>query len=92
MAVERKSENQTLRVNWLLRRSLFDFDRVEIIQASDEDVERFVVQVGNDTDPLRKPRYQEMTCRLGVDCHLSENTLRILEHTFREVTVHAPHL
>jgi hypothetical protein len=34
---------------------LFDFDRVEIQQATDEEVERFAVQVGNDTDELSDP-------------------------------------
>jgi hypothetical protein len=74
-------------INWLVERELFDFDEVEIIQASDEEVERFAVQVGNDTDPLRKPRYQKMGCVVSPDCRLSENTLRILERMFGWVTV-----
>jgi hypothetical protein len=74
-----------LRVNWLARRALFDFDRVEIVRAADEDVERFAVQVGNDTDPLRSPRYAEMGCAVGPACGLSENTLRVLESTFGQV-------
>ncbi len=32
-----------LRANYLQHRTIFDFDRVEIIQASDEDVERLVM-------------------------------------------------
>lgn len=75
----------TLRVNWLARHVLFDFDRVEIIQASDQDVERFAVQVGNDTDTVRKLRYLRMTCMIGPECQLSENTLRILGRMFGEV-------
>jgi hypothetical protein len=74
-----------LRVNWLARRALFDFDQVEIIRAADKDVERFAVQVGNDTDPLRSPRYAEMGCAVGPACGLSENTLRVLESTFGQV-------
>jgi hypothetical protein len=74
-----------LRVNWLARRELFDFDRIEIIQATDEDVERFAVQVGNDTDPVREPRYPGMACSIGPECQLSENTLRVLRHTFGPV-------
>jgi len=69
----------------LARRALFDFDRVEIIRATDEDVERFAMQVGNDTDPLRKPRYAQMRCSLAPNCHLTENTLRILESLFGRV-------
>jgi hypothetical protein len=74
-----------LRVNWLLRRDLFDFDTVEIIQASDEDVERFAVQVGNDTDPVRRRRYPKMVCMIRPGCQLSENTIRILQRTFGQV-------
>jgi len=55
------------------------------VQASDEEVERFAVQVGNDTDPLRRSRYKWMHCVVGPDCHLSENTLRILGSIFAEV-------
>ncbi len=75
----------SLHVNWLARRALFDFDRVEIVHATDEDVERFAVQVGNDTDLLRKPRYAEMSCVVRATCGLSENTLRVLESTFGRV-------
>jgi hypothetical protein len=78
-----------LRVNWLARRALFDFDRVEIIRATDKDVEHFAMQVGNDTDPLRKPRYATMRCAVNPRCGLSENTLRILENTFGRVEVAA---
>ena len=82
MDSERVQQNGTWRVNWLVRRTLFDFDQVEIVQATDEDVERFVVQVGNDTDEFRRSRYREMACTIVPDCRLSENTLRILKSTF----------
>ena len=72
-------------VNWPQRRTLFDFDRVLIVQATDEDVERFAVQVGNDTDPFRKSRYQQIPCRVKPGCRLSENTLRILDRMFGQV-------
>lgn len=76
-----------LRVNWLRRRELFDFDRVEIIQAGDEAVERFAVQVGNDTDPLRHSRYGEIPCLISSTCRLSANTERILARMFGEVRI-----
>jgi hypothetical protein len=78
-------ENGLVRINWLTRRELFDFHSVEITQAGDEDVERFAVQVGNDTDPTRQPRYQRMRCVVNPTCELSANTLRILERIFGEV-------
>ncbi len=78
-------EGERLYVNWLARRSLFDFDAVKIIRASDEMVERFAVQVGNDTDSFRKPRYRGMRCTVSEEAGLSANTMRILEHTFGRV-------
>jgi hypothetical protein len=53
-----------------------------IIHASDEEVERFAVQVGNDTDPVRQARYPKTVCTLNPDNDLSENTRRILVRTF----------
>ncbi|HEX9926240.1 MAG TPA: hypothetical protein VGD99_26520 [Anaerolineae bacterium] len=82
---EKVEADGQIRVNWLLRRDLFDFDWVEIIRATDEEVERFAVQVGNDPDELRRSRYEDMRCIIGPECTLSENTMRILEHTFGRV-------
>jgi hypothetical protein len=87
MNTEKFKQNGVLRVNWLAHRKLFDFDEVEIVQATDEDVERFAVQVGNDTDPKRKPRYEEMRCVVSPECQLSENTMRILQQMFGVVKV-----
>jgi len=74
-------------INWLARRELFDFHAVEIKQAKDEDVERFAVQIGNDTDPLRKSSYKTMRCTVNSASGLSENTLRILNSIFEEVDI-----
>lgn len=88
MAAQPTLQAQTLRVNWLACRSLFDFDRVEIIAASDEEVERFAVQVGNDTDPARQSGYKTMTCLVAEGCDLSSNTIRVLQQILGQVTVH----
>ncbi len=89
MEQEQIRQNETLRVNWLDRRKLFDFDEVEIIEATDEDAERFAVQIGNDTDIVRKPHYKEMRCTVKSSSQLSENTLRILRKTFKCVEMQA---
>ena len=75
-----------VRVNWLALKQPFDFDRVEIRRASDEDVERFVMQIGNDTDPFRRPRYKTLRCLVSPQSQLSENSLRILRQRFGEVS------
>ncbi|MCP4373745.1 MAG: hypothetical protein GY797_37435 [Deltaproteobacteria bacterium] len=87
LAEEQQKEGWRLHINWVIRRSLFDFDKVVIIQATDEEVERFAVQVGNDTDELRKPKYTKMRCDVSADCKLSENTIRVLRHTFGDVKI-----
>jgi len=66
---------------------LFDFEQVVIVTANDEDVERFAVQVGNDTDPVRRPKYAQMCCLVSPECALSENTVRIFRRTFGRVEV-----
>jgi RNase P subunit RPR2 len=83
-------QKNILRVNWIVRRELFDFDQIEILHVTDEEVERFAVQVGNDTDPERKPRYKSMRCKISSTCELSENTMRILARMFGEVAVITP--
>ena len=74
-----------VRVNWLALKQPFDFDRVEIRRASNEDVERFVMQIGNDTDPVRRPRYKTLRCVASSQNKLSQNSLRLLRRTFGEV-------
>lgn len=81
-----KAKDQ-IRVNWLTWRKLFDFDCVEVIEATDEDVERFAVQVGNDTNERQDSRYEKMVCTVSSNCDLSENTMRVLGHTFGSVGV-----
>ena len=78
-------QDGTLRVNWLRLRKLLDFDRIEIVSASDEDVQRFAIQVGNDTDEYRRPRYKDMHVSIAPGCRLSENTLRIVRDMFGRV-------
>lgn len=85
MLSEQVQKDGQLRVNWLIRRTLFDFDEVWIIDATDEDVERFVVQVGNDTDSARKSEYKQIRCQVVPICKLTQNTERILKRTFGKV-------
>jgi hypothetical protein len=89
MEQEPVKDDGILRVNWSVRQSLFDFDEVEITRATDEDVERFAVQVGNDTDKVRQRRYKKMRCVIAPNCQLSENTLRISRSRFGRVEHHA---
>ncbi len=78
--------NGLLQVNWLKHRYSFDFDFVEIASTTDEDVERFVVQVGNDTDVFRQSRYKQIDCTIVDKAKLSENSVKILQKTFNRVS------
>ena len=80
-----RQHNNRFQVNWFKHQTLFDFDNIEIIEATDEEVERFAVQVGNDTDPQRKAKYGKAHCKIDANCQLSENSRRILESIFGEV-------
>lgn len=82
---KRNETGEILSVNWLKRKTLFEFDRVEIVNAPEEEVELFVIQVGNDGDKKRKSRYKKMTCTVHADCTLPENALRILDQMFGEI-------
>ncbi len=86
-SVEQINRGMAIWMNWMKYPKLFDFEEIEIIKASDEDVERFAVQVGNDTDPIRSLRYKQMCCRISAACQLSENTMRILQRMFGQVEV-----
>jgi len=87
MTEEWSVQENVISVNWLAFRKLFDFHEVRIIQASDKEVERFAVQVGNDNDPVRRPLYKKMRCTVAPDCELTENTLRVLRSMFGKVEV-----
>ncbi len=89
MEVGRQPHQDNLSINWLAGRKLFDFDEVHIIDATDEDVERFAVQIGNDTDPLRVSGYKQIRCLVSPGCAMSNNTMKILRHIFGQVEVAA---
>jgi len=86
---ERMSEEVSLRhdeilVNWLALGKPFDFHEVRIIEASEIDVEKFVIRIGNDLDEFRQARHkQQIPCIISPGCKLTENALRILKHTFK---------
>jgi hypothetical protein len=87
LAAKRLQDGSTLRINWLTYHKLFDFDKVEIVQATDEEVERFVVQIGNSSDPGRQAYYKQIRCVVASASSLSENSFRVLQHVFGRVEV-----
>lgn len=85
LLVDQVQRDGVLYISWMAHRTLFEFDEVRIVRVMDEDVERFAVQVGNDTDTIRKRRYKQLRCTISSNCKLSENTIRILKKIFGQV-------
>jgi hypothetical protein len=82
-----RQARQQLRVNWLERKQPFDFDHVEIVSATDEEVEAFVRQTRFDSDPQLQKRLPKMQCMVNAQCRFQRiNTMTILEQTFGKVT------
>jgi NADH-quinone oxidoreductase subunit J len=82
-----QKDGDVVRVNWLSHQVLFDFDSVEIIDATVEDVQRFVNQISHDTDDWRNSRYRQMNCRIEPGCVLSADTMQVLRDMFAAVSV-----
>jgi len=78
-------QGQSTYINWAGHPMPFDFDRVEIISASDEEIERFAVRIGNDLDEFRRPRYSQMACTVSATCRLSTNSSGVLNTIFGQV-------
>ncbi len=82
-------------VNWLaLARSesfegqrVFECTRVEILNATDQDVAHLLVDVTSDTHPERKATWATMTCRVRASAGLGDNTLNALRGVFRGVEI-----
>ena len=79
------TEKDTLRINWFRQKTSIDFDAVEIINATDEMVERFVIQMRNTTEGAKQAEYKNSVCSISSTCRLSQNTMRILKHYFIQV-------
>ena len=74
--------NGTMLVNWKKLGRLFDFDRVAVLDMEDFEVQRFLIQVRNDMDPVRSGKYKKMECIIGWKCELEVNTIRNIKETF----------
>jgi hypothetical protein len=81
-----QQNNGTLRVNWLQRKEAFDFDEVEIINATDDEVEEFVRQTRFESEPRLQKRLHQMRCFVKAQCRFQRNnTMTILQQTFGDV-------
>ncbi|OPZ85641.1 MAG: hypothetical protein BWY76_01331 [bacterium ADurb.Bin429] len=72
-------------VNWLRDNTLIDYDRIVIAHASEFEVERFGMLMGNDADDYRTERRKRIP--VLVACPLEENALRVLRSIFGQVSM-----
>lgn len=78
-----QQQGAVLRVNWLEKKLPFDFDRVEVVEATDEEVEEFVRQTRYKSDLQVQKRLPKRPCVVNAQCRFQrENTLTILRQTF----------
>lgn len=80
-----KQSGSELRVNWPVRRKPFDFDAVEVVRATDEEVEAFTNQMRFESDERIASRLLTMGCRVDPGCGLKDGTMRLLGLVFGEV-------
>ncbi len=85
-AIQWRNE-KILLINWFKRTELFDFDRIEIHDATDQEIIQFCVTIGNDTDRFRRKRYKTMQCLVLDRMNVNENSRRVLDRTFGQVHV-----
>jgi HEAT repeat protein len=76
-----------LTVIWPTRCGLFDFDRVEISGAKEEEVRLFLEKVRQDADPIRRRRYPTVPCTIAPGPPLGDDVLDRLAETFGPVEV-----
>lgn len=84
---DRISFGENLIVNWLKYGQLFDFDYVVIGVVSDEVVERFCLQVKNDTDEMRRKKYPSIVCYILANAALKKQSINMLRASFGRTVI-----
>ena len=81
-------DGDVLRINWLAHKEPIEFDAVEVLRASDDDVDAFVKYARFETIEQVQRRLRKMRCVIGGECRFvrADTTKMNLEHTFGTVT------
>lgn len=82
MKVLYERTDTTLRINALSYKKLFDFDEIEIRPCSEDDIERFCILVGNDTDLFRMDRNNRVKISVSGGMVLTQESIRDLGRFF----------
>lgn len=84
-------DGENLVVNQLRRDQLTDFDEIRIIDADDYQVERFAMQIKNDTDDKRREWLSYTLVHLNSKLSLSQSKINMLRDHFEVVTLKENH-
>ncbi|MBX2820623.1 MAG: hypothetical protein KTR29_13100 [Rhodothermaceae bacterium] len=82
MNVLHERTDTALRINALQYNKLFDFDAIEIHPCSEDDIERFCIHVGNDTDLYRMERNNRVKISVSGGMTLTQESIRDLARFF----------
>lgn len=77
-----RKEGDFFWINGLYLNELCDFDEIVVGNCSYEELERFCIIVGNDTDPWRAKKQKDIYYRLGEDATVTEQGIRLLNRFF----------
>ena len=72
-------------VNYLAHDELFDFDRVEIINVSDEVIEKFMMKLSKNHNNLLCKKCGEIDCRIYGNGGISPSNVELLSTIFHNV-------
>lgn len=75
----------TLRVNWLKRKALFDFDAVEIVQANSRQLDQFITQLQQAHQSNRNRTTRQGVCNIHPKLDIKSTQLEELKNLFRTV-------
>ena len=81
-----KLVNGIFKLNLKLLEDLPDFNVVEIGHHTAEDIERFCIQIGNDSDMHRVPTYKKIAYRALPGISMSQKSIALLDKFFLPMT------
>ena len=76
-------KQEALRVNWLVHQAPFDFNTLEIGPCSEDEITKFCIDIGNDSDTYRTPRYSSVKVKVKNGVQLSNHSKAQLGRFFR---------
>lgn len=74
-----------IHLNHLALKQTVDFDHVHIGPCDSEDIRSLCIEIGNDTDPVRRKAYAKANCSIDAATSLNKDIYNLLSTHFRSV-------